>query len=453
MTKFVDDAGLAYFKGKIDDNFLDKKKGGAVEKNVDFKSTIAVTGISGYSSNPLLVPAGFKINDVTGISAAATQQAVGSDTTNRVWNDKGGRIVVGAANGLATLDANGKIPLSQLGNIDTTFVEAVDKLPETNIGKHLYLVVDKAASDVNQNKYAEYVYTGTLPINDTNKYDAAKWEKLGDFQADVDLTDYSKKNATISSIKSAPASGEVNLSLIYGDDDETDLTLEAATTTKAGVMTAADKNILTKLANRYPFDINSFGANPSVAELNKPTVVNLSWGYQNEDFHTVSSQSVKGTHGISGDATVAIGTKTYSTVEMTLPTGANKVTATFTLTSKADANATTKTRTCSTVFVHAGYCGVVAADKTALTANEIIALGNKAVINGKNRTVSISQTNQKLVYAYPAYFGDLTSIKDGNGFQGFSGYTKLAAVTVNGTSYNVYMQNTPATATGSYTFA
>lgn len=35
----------------------------------------------------------------------------------------------GKANGIASLDAGGNVPLSQLGNLDTTFFEIVTELP------------------------------------------------------------------------------------------------------------------------------------------------------------------------------------------------------------------------------------------------------------------------------------------------------------------------------------
>lgn len=443
MTKFVDDAGLAYFKKKIDGVFLNKDDGGTVKGETTFSANVNVTGnIVGTNTG---------IKGIDGITAHTLDNKY-----TQVWNDRGGRISIGAAGGLATLDASGKIPLSQLGNIDTTFVEVVTKLPETNIGKHMYLLAEAAASNVNQNKYAEYIYTGTLPISDSNKYDAAKWEKLGDFQAEVDLAEYAKKENAVASLSVSADSDDVTLYInsVKGEQVGTQ-NLGAATTKQAGVMTAADKSILTKLANRYPFDISSFSASPSVAELGVATSVTLNWGYQNEDFHTVSSQSVKGTHGISGEPTVAIGTKTYSISgnnAITVTRGKDRVTATFTLTSKADNNATTKSRTASVVFVHPAYCGVVDAAKTAITSADISKLTKQSISNSKNRTVSITQTNQKLVYVYPAYFGDLTSIKDGNGFQGISGYTK-STLDMDDTTYNVYLQNTPATATGSYTFA
>lgn len=361
--------------------------------------------------------------------------------------------------GLKTLVTNINNKFIKKGEVDNTFVEVVTELPKTNVKKHIYLVPEAAASGVNQNKYAEYVYTGTLPITvdgttHNSNYDASKWEKLGDFQAEVDLTTYSKKADTVKSINSTRNANSVFInSVLNNGNNGTIGEIPSATTSAAGAMSAADKAILTKLANRYPFDISWISAKPDVAELGTDNVVNLSWNFSNEDFHSVTSQKVAGTGAYTGSATPAVGTKTqsFSIPKENVTSGTDRKVVTFTLTAIADS--TTKTKTCTITFVHASYCGVVDADKASLTAAEIIKLGNKAVINSKNRTVSITQSNQKLVYAYPAYFGDLTSIKDGNGFQGFSGYSKLTAVTVNGTNYNVYMQKTPATATGSYTFA
>ena len=360
--------------------------------------------------------------------------------------------------GLKTLVTNINNKFIKKGEVDNTFVEVVTELPKTNIKKHIYLVPEAAASGVNQNKYAEYVYTGTLPITvdgttHNSNYDASKWEKLGDFQAEVDLTAYSKKADTVNGV-AAGSNDATHIKINVTKNSATSsISIPSATISAAGAMSAADKAILTKLANRYPFDISWISAKPDVAELGTDNVVNLSWNFSNEDFHRVTSQKVAGTGAYTGSATPAVGTKTqsFSIPKENVTSGTDIKVVTFTLTAIADS--TTKTKTCTITFVHASYCGVVDADKASLTAAEIIKLGNKAVINSMNRAVSITQSNQKLVYAYPAYFGDLTSIKDGNGFQGFSGYSKLTAVTVNGTNYNVYMQKTPATATGTYTFA
>lgn len=367
--------------------------------------------------------------------------------------------------GLQTLVTNINKKFLKKGEVDNTFVEVltdISKLPTTNIGKHIYLVPETAASGVAKNRYAEYVYTGTLPIvvtnveQNTTNYDDTKWEKLGDFQAEVDLTAYAKKINVIGTITKTVKADGIDLDFLDADSGSAGgITIDVATSAKAGVMSANDKAILTKLANRYPFDISSFYPDSSVAQLGSEKVIKLTWAFSNEDFHRVSSQSITATEAYTGSAKPTVGTKTQSfTIPSTsVSAGAERKVVIFTLNAGADADAITKSKTCTITFVHASYCGVVEANKTSLTATEITALGNKAVLNTRNRTVFISQSNQKLVYAYPAYLGDLTSIKDGNGFQGFSGYSKLTAVTVNGTNYNIYMQKTPATATGSYTFA
>lgn len=362
--------------------------------------------------------------------------------------------------GLGTLVENINAKFLKKGDVDNTFVEVVTELPTKNIKKHIYLVPEAAASRVNQNKYAEYVYTGSLPINidgttHASNYDATKWEKLGDFQAEVDLTNYSKKADTVNGV-AAGTNDASNIKInITKNSATSSISIPSATTSTAGAMSANDKAILTKLANRYPFDISSFYPDNSVAELGAEKAIKLTWAFSNEDFHRVSSQSIAASGAYTGSASPAVGTKTqtFTIPSTSVAAGAERKVVTFTLTAKADGNTVTKSKTCTTTFVHASYCGIVEASKASLTAAEITALGNKAVLNTRNRTVSITQSNQKLVYAYPAYLGDLSSIKDGNGFQGFSGYSKLTAVTVNGTNYNIYMQKTPATATGSYTFA
>lgn len=92
----------------------------------------------------------------------------------------------GVANGVATLDTKGFVPLTQLGNLDTTFAEVVTELPTTDIKKHIYLI--KATTTGDKNIYAEYIYTG----DPSATYDASKWEKLGEQEAEVDLSGYVK---------------------------------------------------------------------------------------------------------------------------------------------------------------------------------------------------------------------------------------------------------------------
>lgn len=101
----------------------------------------------------------------------------------------------GKADGIASLDAGGNVPLSQLGNLDTTFFEIVTELPTDirNIKKHIYIL--KGNKDGDNNKYAEYIYTGDL--TDAGVVDVTKWEKLGDFVPTFDLQEYVKKKCAV----------------------------------------------------------------------------------------------------------------------------------------------------------------------------------------------------------------------------------------------------------------
>lgn len=162
---------------------------------------------------------------------------------------------IGSANGVAGLDSNGYVPLSQLGNLDTTVAEVVTALPTTNIKKHIYLVKD--ASGVTQNQYEEYLYTG-----DTSAaYDASKWEKLGDFRATVDLADYAKKSEAVGvnriSLRNVLSGQILKQQIVFSsinDDNDILIELQNATAAMAGFMSVSDKNKLDTVdfnANNY----------------------------------------------------------------------------------------------------------------------------------------------------------------------------------------------------------
>lgn len=81
---------------------------------------------------------------------------------------------------------------SDIKSIDTTVYEVIgDKaLPTTGIKKRIYLkLIETGDPTGDNNKYAEYVYTGDPSVT----YDATKWEKLGEVAAKTDLSEYYKK--------------------------------------------------------------------------------------------------------------------------------------------------------------------------------------------------------------------------------------------------------------------
>lgn len=95
---------------------------------------------------------------------------------------------VGKANGVASLDSNGSVPIEQLGNIDTTLFFIVRELPTTNIkANKIYLVPNEDGQG--NNVYIEYLYVENV------------WEKLGEFKPEVNLSEYVKSNEIYQCIK------------------------------------------------------------------------------------------------------------------------------------------------------------------------------------------------------------------------------------------------------------
>lgn len=229
--QFLDAIGLAYFWEKIKNwvniNYL-SLKGGTINGNINISGNVS-----------------------------ALQFKKTNGTSTQVLIADGSVKGINSANGIAGLDANGYVPLSQLGNLDTTVAEVVTALPTTNIKKHIYLVKD--ASGVTQNQYEEYIYTG-----DTNAtYDASKWEKLGDFRATVDLANYAKKSEAVGSFEVIHSATDVMLVAKGVNGSEIDWpSIDLVTSTMAGVMKPSDKVKLDGIAedaNNYSLPLAANG--------------------------------------------------------------------------------------------------------------------------------------------------------------------------------------------------
>lgn len=288
---FLDLNGLTHFWSKIKDwsnsNFF-SNEGGEISPKSGLhyiingeQLDVSKTGNENESISIFNV-------DENGISVERIVKTGG--TATQVLMADGSVKTLGGHNGIATLDSMGNVPLAQLGNLDTTVAEVVTALPTTNIKKHIYLIKD--ASSVTQNKYEEYIYTGDTSAT----YDASKWEKLGDFRATVDLAnyytksqvdsiangksstshthsviingitktiaasegaavnlgtyltshqslaEYAKKNKAANSLEIIPFENDIQFVLKAIDTSEIDWpSLDPATSTKAGIMTAKDK--------------------------------------------------------------------------------------------------------------------------------------------------------------------------------------------------------------------
>lgn len=265
--KFLDLTGLTYFFNKVKTwihlNYLSLDDGGTIQGSVNIR------GESGLSINEQDEHSQRYVNIsyINGISIGThydegnrnedsinINQSYISAPQFKKTNGKSTQVLIadgsikeiGAANGVAGLDANGNVPLSQLGNLDTTVAEVVTALPTTNIKKHIYLIRD--TDGVTQNQYEEYIYTGDTSAT----YDASKWEKLGDFRATVDLANYAKKSEAVNNLRvetqPTDAHKERQYIAIYNADNKDNIvdtiSILEATTNMSGFMSYDDKSKL-----------------------------------------------------------------------------------------------------------------------------------------------------------------------------------------------------------------
>lgn len=234
--KFLDEIGLAYFWSKIKDwsnSIFFSKRGGEILPTSGLKYIINGEQLDvSKSSGENETISVFNV-DENGMSAMSIIKTGG--TATQVLMADGSVKTLNANNGVAGLDANGNVPLAQLGNLDTTVAEVVTALPTTNIKKHIYLIKD--TSGVTKNQYEEYIYTGDTSAT----YDASKWEKLGDFRATVDLADYAKKSETLSNLVWEPRGSDLFLAITVGNGVHVSEAMPTASSSTTGAMSNTDK--------------------------------------------------------------------------------------------------------------------------------------------------------------------------------------------------------------------
>lgn len=267
--QFLDAIGLASFWEKIknwaNSNFF-SKRGGEIHPKIGLQYTIDGEQLSITKSGEENETISIFNVDENRMEAIAIVKSGG--TATQVLMADGSVKTLNASNGIAGLDSKGNVPLSQLGNLDTTVAEVVTALPTTNIKKHIYLIKD--ASGVTQNQYEEYIYTGDTSAT----YDASKWEKLGDFRATLDLADYAKKSEAVNlseikviqNVLDSTPQGQVlkqviRFSAIKGGT-RVEIALEDATSNMAGLMSIRDKNKLDRIAegaNNYSLPLAANG--------------------------------------------------------------------------------------------------------------------------------------------------------------------------------------------------
>lgn len=87
---------------------------------------------------------------------------------------------IGIPGGVASLDSTGNVPIDQLANINTDLFIVVSELPTEDIKEGKIYCIKDTSSAAQDNGYIEYAY-----INN-------KWEKVGEFQAEPDLSGYAR---------------------------------------------------------------------------------------------------------------------------------------------------------------------------------------------------------------------------------------------------------------------
>lgn len=143
---------------------------------------------------------------------------------------------------ICPIDNNGNVPLAHLGNLDTTLFEVVETRPSklADIKKHIYLIKDLSGAN---NQYTEWIYTGGIGSSDT--YDATKWEKLGNFSANIDLSGYQTTAEAAKTFSYQAGTTAIRLNLLANNNTQIGtIVLPAATIDTAGLMTSA---MVTKL--------------------------------------------------------------------------------------------------------------------------------------------------------------------------------------------------------------
>lgn len=166
-----------------------------------------------------------------------------------------------------------------------------------------------------------------------------------------------------------------------------------------------------------PFKINSFTLNPSISEKGTTVKVIANWSY-NKD---ISEQNLN-----NEVVEASLRTKEISSISTN---------TTFTLKAKSTGGIE-KTSTATIKFVSPSYYGVV--DTLTPTAEVIKAL-TKKIKDGKAFTYdNISLSDSRTCYAYPKAFGEISSVKDGNGFDIKSSFTK-SEIQIDEVDYLVYI--------------
>lgn len=218
--------------------------------------------------------------------------------------------------------------------------------------------------------------------------------------------------------------------------EEADTALRESLEKETTARTEADRQHTDDIAElqeaMWPLTV-TLSVSPTIVEAGVATGVTLSWSVSRK------SEDVAGDSEVTLNGETVTGTSRETTVDESSPT-----TVAYIL--KAVYGSITASVTKQVSVVYPSYFGTVASDW--VPTEETVKALTKSLQASKSSTHSgISTDNGKIAYCYPASFGSLTSIKDGNGYEVTDSYT-VYTVNVDGVAYYCYLLTTPVTSSG-----
>lgn len=354
-------------------------------------------------------------------------------------------------NGVAPLDGSGKLPVDNLpimktingqpltgtGNIvfDMNIVEIVTTLPATGKSNKIYLVKDNTSPD-STNQYKEYVWNGT------------KFEELGTFKTDIDLSAYVRKIDIVSDTQNGIMTKEdkVRLDSIFTGDKP--LVSPVLTTIITGFKNnagqAVAENLVNKTANAtgitleegYKISIKSTFKWIAREGFKNPTKVD-----PNGNINTLPPNNTESSPFIGTDITRT--TSIY--VELQAPM--------LGLIAKGikivPADGIDATRASYVInFTNTRYFGIVSKAPNDITEQDVKNLTSELyAVKGMTKNNITTDNTQYYVYAYPVKYGRLANIIQNGALPVLGAFTEKNIV-VNCKSglnipYYVYISNNP----------
>lgn len=379
------------------------------------------------------------------------------------------------ANGLASLDGNGKIKPEQLPEGAIYSVRGIEKqvnllsdrdsVPDMEVGDRLYVLEDKKIytktvdgwdngikpkEDVIYNfRRADEegrtnitkrwdgkdmtVISETVVLGETQgtAYEGSKGKKL---RTEIDslpntlVSDFKGTNTTKNHIDLVYTVYKKDENGIYKPDRDKVYNIPSATDTQAGLMSADDKVLLKKLAaSVFPLTLTVTGG--GVYRKTTTQTVTVSWSLK------------KGPDAVTPD-TLKINNEPIEVSLTSKQFPGIAVNTTFRV--EATKDGVTEIGSVSAVFVNPSYFGVVESNFTPTTEG-IQGLSSGEIIKNSKiyNTPIFNQNAQKNCYAYPKAFGALTSITDGKN-EFINSYTR-SELEVNGEMYYVYVLSEAST--------